>query len=127
MIVTADFLRTLGVPPALGREFSSEKTRAAGPQAIILGDPVWRRIFGADPQVLGRAITLDGTSYTVVGDTKTTLKDPPRPTVFVPVTQTDELPVSNLAWIVRSSGSAGLAGELRRATKKDRSNGGLAA
>jgi predicted permease len=67
LTVTTDFLRTLGVRPALGREFSSEETHAGGPRAIVLSDSVWRRGFGADPQVLGRAITLDNASFTIVG------------------------------------------------------------
>jgi predicted permease len=67
MTVTADFLRTLGVQAALGREFSAEETRAGGPQAILLTDSLWRRSMGADPEVLGRVIRLDDTSYTIVG------------------------------------------------------------
>ena len=67
MIVTADFFRTLGIPPALGREFNLEETRPKGPQAIILTDGLWRRVFASDPEILGRAVTLDDTSYTVVG------------------------------------------------------------
>jgi predicted permease len=67
MTVTADFLRTLGVNPALGREFNSEETRLGGPQAIILSDSLWRRSFGADREVLGRAVTLDGRSHVIVG------------------------------------------------------------
>jgi putative ABC transport system permease protein len=67
MTVTTDFLRTLGIDPALGREFNSEETQAGGPQAIVLSDSLWRRRLGTDPQVLGRGVTLDNASYTVVG------------------------------------------------------------
>jgi putative ABC transport system permease protein len=65
--VTADFLRTLGINPVLGREFNSEETHTGGPQAIILSDSLWQRSFGGDQQVLGRAVLLDDASYTVVG------------------------------------------------------------
>ena len=65
--VTADFFRTLGVTLALGREFNSDETRPGGPQAIILSDALWRRSFGADPAVLGRAVTMDDASYTITG------------------------------------------------------------
>ncbi len=67
MIVTADFLRTLSVLPVLGREFNSEETHLGGPQAIILSDSIWRRNFGADPQILGRTIALDTDAFTVIG------------------------------------------------------------
>jgi putative ABC transport system permease protein len=67
MTVTADFLRTLGTPPALGREFNSEETRNTGPRAIVLSDSLWRRSFQADPGVIGRTVALDEIGYTVVG------------------------------------------------------------
>lgn len=67
MTVTAGFFRTLGIAPVLGREFNSEETRARGPQAIVLSDSLWQRSFGADPKILGRSVTLDETSYSVVG------------------------------------------------------------
>lgn len=68
MTVTVDFFRTLGFTPALGREFNSEETRAGGPQAIVLGDSLWRRAFGASPEVRGRSVTLGDAGYTVVGE-----------------------------------------------------------
>lgn len=67
MTVTADFFRTLEIVPALGREFNNEETRAGGPRAVVLTDGLWCRAFGASPEVLGRAITLDDTSFIVVG------------------------------------------------------------
>lgn len=67
LIVTGDFLQTLGVRPALGREFSAEETRTGGPQAILLSDGFWRRSLGANPAVVGRAVTLEDTTYTIVG------------------------------------------------------------
>jgi putative ABC transport system permease protein len=67
MVVTSDFFRTLGVLPALGREFDANETGRGGPQAAVLTDALWRRVSGGDPGILGRAIRLDDTSYTVVG------------------------------------------------------------
>ncbi|MGH9385184.1 MAG: ADOP family duplicated permease [Vicinamibacterales bacterium] len=91
MTVTVDFLRTLGVRPALGREFRSEETRAGGPHAIILSDGLWRRRFGADPQALGRAITLDDTNYTVVGILPSGFWFPQSAGVLVPLRPTGGL------------------------------------
>jgi putative ABC transport system permease protein len=65
--VSADFLRTIGVRPALGREFLPEETRAGGRQAVILSDGLWQHIFGGDPNVAGRSIVLDNVTYTVAG------------------------------------------------------------
>jgi putative ABC transport system permease protein len=65
--VIAGFFRTLGVNFALGRDFNAAETQPNGPQAIILSDGLWRRSFGADPQVLGRVVRLGDASYTVTG------------------------------------------------------------
>src|SRR5262245_22011319 len=65
--VTADFFRTLGVAPAIGRGFTAEEDRPAGERVAILGDGLWRRRFGADEGIIGKKIALDGVAYTVVG------------------------------------------------------------
>jgi putative ABC transport system permease protein len=65
--VSSDLFATLGVAPSLGRAFTPEEDTAGGAQVAILSDSLWRRRFDGDPQVIGRAITLDGKSRTVVG------------------------------------------------------------
>ena len=65
--VTASFLDVLGVTPQLGRNFLPEEDRAAGTNAVLLSDALWRTTFGADPEVAGKAIQLDDTPYTIVG------------------------------------------------------------
>jgi putative ABC transport system permease protein len=67
LTVTSDFFGTLGVRPALGREFRVEETRHGGPQAIVVSDGLWRRAFGGDAGVLGRPVRLGDENYTVVG------------------------------------------------------------
>jgi putative ABC transport system permease protein len=66
-IVSANLFVTLGVSPALGRAFTPEEDQAGGPLAVILSDGLWRRRFGGDPRVIGRAITVGDQSRTVVG------------------------------------------------------------
>jgi predicted permease len=65
--VTADFFPLLGVPPALGRNFTREEDTPNGPRAAILGHGLWQSRFGGDANLLGRTITLNEQSYTVVG------------------------------------------------------------
>jgi putative ABC transport system permease protein len=66
--VTATFLPTLKIEPALGRNFLDAEDRPGGDtRVVLLGDGFWRRAFGADPSVLGRAITLNSQPYTVIG------------------------------------------------------------
>jgi putative ABC transport system permease protein len=66
-IISADLFATLGLTPALGRAFTPDEDAAGGPLAVILSDGLWRRHFGADPQVIGRALTIGGQSRTIVG------------------------------------------------------------
>jgi putative ABC transport system permease protein len=65
--VSANLFATLGFAPALGRDFTKEEDTYGGAPVAILSDGLWRRRFGGDPQVIGRAITLGGQSRTVVG------------------------------------------------------------
>ncbi len=65
--VTPSFFSTLGVKPALGRDFLDGEMREDGPPVTILTDGFWRTEFGADPKVIGRVIHLDGKPATIVG------------------------------------------------------------
>jgi len=65
--VSASYFQVLRVGPTLGRSFDSSDDRPNGSKVAILSDKLWRRRFGADPAILGRAISLDGVNYTVLG------------------------------------------------------------
>ena len=59
----------LGVRPALGRMFTADEDRARSPdRLVVLGDGVWRRRFGADPQIVGRSVTVDAVPFVVSRD-----------------------------------------------------------
>jgi putative ABC transport system permease protein len=65
--VTANFFAVLGVEAQFGRTFLPEEGRPGAGLVVALSDGFWRSRFAADPQVVGRAINLNGRSYTVVG------------------------------------------------------------
>ena len=65
--VNAELLEALAVPPERGRWFRREETRAGGPPLVILSHELWRSIFGAREDLVGRAIEIDGISREVVG------------------------------------------------------------
>ena len=66
--VTATFLPTLKISPVIGRNFLDEEDRPGGnTRVVLLGDGFWRRAFGGDPSVVGRAITLNSQPYTILG------------------------------------------------------------
>jgi len=65
-ICTASFLRAVGVEPAVGRLFTDEE-EAQGERVVVLGQGLWKRRFGADPDIVGRRISVNRETYTVVG------------------------------------------------------------
>jgi putative ABC transport system permease protein len=65
--VESGFLKTLGVSPAAGREFTRAEDVPNGPRLAIISYPLWRSRFAGDPQVIGRALPIDGVSTTIVG------------------------------------------------------------
>jgi len=65
--MTSDFFETLGVKPILGRTFTrAEELPGAGP-VVLISQGLWQRKFGASPDVLGKGITLEEKSYTIIG------------------------------------------------------------
>ena len=65
--VSADFLKILGMAPQLGRLYTAEEDKAGAAKVALLSNHLWRTTFQANPEVIGRAITLNGDSYTVLG------------------------------------------------------------
>ena len=65
--VSSGIFSTLGVKLALGREFSPQEDRSGGMPAVIISNRLWRDRFAGSPAALGKAITLNGVDYTIVG------------------------------------------------------------
>jgi predicted permease len=65
--VAANYLRILGVEPQLGRLYTDQEDSPNGPHVALLSDHLWRTTFHSDPGIVGKAITLDGSPYSVLG------------------------------------------------------------
>lgn len=65
--VTAGFYDVLRVRPAIGRAFAAENETDGRHRVAVLSDGLWRRRFGADPNIVGRTIPLEGGSFEVLG------------------------------------------------------------
>ncbi len=65
--VSSDYFSTLGVEPALGREFTSQEDVQGGAPEVIISDRLWRNRFRSSPQVLGKSVTLSGVDYAIAG------------------------------------------------------------
>lgn len=66
-LVSDGFFKTLGVTPALGRDFFAGEDRPSTQFTTILSYEAWQSRFGGDPRILGRAVRLNGQSFTIVG------------------------------------------------------------
>lgn len=66
-MTTGNFFSLLGVQPILGRTFRPDDDRLGAAPVVVLGEGLWKRRFAADPQVVGKSITLNGKDYTVIG------------------------------------------------------------
>src|SRR5437870_5435147 len=64
---SATFFAVLDVHPALGRGFTPEEDEAGNDRVVILSDRLWRARFNGDAAILGKTITLDGITRTIVG------------------------------------------------------------
>jgi putative ABC transport system permease protein len=65
--VTSGYFEVVGVQPMLGRTFQPEEYELGKDRVVIIGYGLWQRRYGGDQNVVGRNVTLDGSSYTVIG------------------------------------------------------------
>lgn len=67
-LVSENYFDVLGVRPLRGRTFTSgEEPRAGATPVAVLSHPAWQRLFGGDPGVVGRTVTINTHAFTVVG------------------------------------------------------------
>jgi predicted permease len=65
--VAENFFSTLGIRPALGRDFSREECQKGGRPSALLSYFFWKNQFAGDPAIVGKAVTVNGKPVTVVG------------------------------------------------------------
>ena len=67
-LVSGNFFDVLQVQPSLGRAFREDEASTPGQGAVaVISDALWRRVFGADPAVVGRALKINTADFTVIG------------------------------------------------------------
>ena len=65
--VSPAFFEAMGVGVALGRGFLAEEAQSGRDRVAVVSDALWKRRFAADPQLVGRTITLEGEPHVIVG------------------------------------------------------------
>jgi putative ABC transport system permease protein len=86
-LVSEPFFDLLGAPPLLGRTFRADDHRFGAPSVVVIGYGVWQQIFGGDPGVVGRTITLDLQPTTIVGVMRRGFSYPEEAQLWAPVEQ----------------------------------------
>src|SRR5947209_10490807 len=57
--VTDEMFKIIGVGPVLGRDFTAEDNKPGAEKVTILGDDIWKRDFGADPNIVGQSVRIN--------------------------------------------------------------------
>src|SRR4030095_4126607 len=67
LAVSPNYFSLLGAKAQLGRVFGEEDRAPGFAEGVVISDGLWRRVFGSDPNVLGRKVYADSDLYTIVG------------------------------------------------------------
>jgi putative ABC transport system permease protein len=96
--VTRNFFNIVGLPAEIGRTFSEDEDKVGAPPVVVISDRLWRRVFNADPSVLGRSIILHDQNYTIIGVMPPQVTSPQDSDVWLSMMRRS----NNPAWMDRS-------------------------
>lgn len=120
---SADLFDVLGRQPALGRRFLPDDTVPGARPVVVLSHPLWQQL-GADPELIGRTLRLDGLDYLVIGVTAPDVRFPTRfaAEAFIPLPDDGRLPdsreIARVSLIGRLPDMADLEAASDRATAR---------
>lgn len=100
LLVSPGFFRALGVTPAQGRVFVSEEGEPGRDHSTVLSRSLWSRRFAANPDLVGKAVLLDGERYTVVGIAPEDFEFPPGAELWVPLAFDPETASKRNEWFL---------------------------
>jgi predicted permease len=83
--VSHDWFRVFGAQPILGRAFSPEENQKGANYVAVLSYPAWQRIFGGQPDAIGKSMVMDGQTYRVVGVMRSDFDWPRGQDLWVPL------------------------------------------
>src|SRR5215216_3681193 len=83
--VSSDFFSVLRTQAFKGRTFSPDEEQQGRDQVVVLGHGLWRRAFGADPNLVGRTVSLNSRTFTVVGIMPAGFEFPAEAELWVPL------------------------------------------
>jgi len=84
-LITADFLKVVGLSPMLGRNFVAAEDQPGAGRVVIVGYDFWQQHLEGRADAIGQFITLDGMPYTVIGVMPKTFRHPYHAQVWLPL------------------------------------------
>jgi putative ABC transport system permease protein len=97
---SANFFRTLGLTPGMGRDFIEGEDKKGSDAVALVSDGYWRRQLSADPAAVGRTLRVDGTTLTVIGVVPAGRGYPADADIWVPISH-------EAKWLIESRGLQG--------------------
>jgi predicted permease len=82
--VTEAYFRLFGARILMGRTFTPQEDAPHGGNVMVMSNGLWKRKFGADPQIVGKSISLSGEPYTVLGVTAPEFDSDPKADLWIP-------------------------------------------
>ncbi|HKP87944.1 MAG TPA: ABC transporter permease [Blastocatellia bacterium] len=102
---TANLFDILGVEPVKGRAFSVEEEEPGKDLVAVISNGLWQRRFGADPEIIGKPISLNGVNRTVVAVMPASFTFPQKDTdVWIPLAITPQRKQARFAFSLKSVG-----------------------
>lgn len=130
MYVSANYFTTLGMKVSPGRAFAPEEDDVVGEPPVVVSFNMWENLLGADPQVVGRSLTLNRTVHTVIGVAPRGFVgqfEGQRVDAWVPLWEHPRLTSDSDFRVDRSEGWLQLLGRLKEGTSALQVNAALAA
>jgi predicted permease len=121
--VSADYFRTLGISPVLGRDFQAADDQFQGPNVAVLSDRLWRLRFAGDRTIVGRQVKLDDNLFTVIGVMPSSFENvlAPAAELWAPLQYDPSLPADSRDW----GHHLRMVGRLRRGVSRNRARNEL--
>ena len=98
VLASGNFFSLLGITPMIGRVIGEQDDKPESDHVALLSGSAWDRYFGRDPSVVGRNVTLNGTSFTIVGVLPVGAAYPSEGEVWLPLSLLDRETRESRVW-----------------------------
>ncbi len=98
VLASGNFFSLLGVSPLVGRVIDEQDDVSGRDHVAVLSESAWNRYFGRDPRIAGRSVTLNGSSFTIIGVLPAGASFPADGDVWLPLSLLDDATKASRVW-----------------------------